>query len=319
MDRLGAEMNYWWVNHNLTYKHEVHGSYLWSPKRTADDRRNVFYDNMRLVMPGDVVFSFSDTYIKAIGIVDGQPVSAPKPAEFGSAGSAWGSEGWFVSTAFHKIQNPIRPKDYISELLPYLPGKYSPLQHNGNGNQGVYLASIPEAMATVIIGLLGTEAQEILELATKAGQFSDSAAIDQVMSDEGLSATQRSQIFQARIGQGLFRSRVAELELSCRITGINDERFLIASHMKPWSKSTNFQRLDGHNGLLLTPNIDRLFDRGYLSFRDDGRPLLSRLLPDSVRTSWFAQGNSEPRGLSTGQRPYMAYHREVVFKGKETD
>lgn len=312
-------MNYWWVNQNLTYKHEVHGSYLWSPKRTADDRRNVFYDNMCLVMPGDVVFSFADTYIQAIGIVDGQSVSAPKPAEFGSAGNAWGSDGWFVATTFHKVSNPIRPKDYISQLLPHLPRKYSPLQQSGNGNQGVYLASIPEAMARVLIELLGTEAREVLELARKSGQISDSAAIDEVMSDEGLSATQRNQIIQARIGQGLFRSRVAELELSCRITGINDERFLIASHMKPWSKSTNFERLDGHNGLLLTPNIDRLFDRGYLSFRNDGRPMLSRLLPDSVRMSWLAQVNSEPRGLSAGQRPYMAYHREVVFKGKETD
>lgn len=312
-------MNYWWVNQNLTYRHELHGSYLWSPKRTADDRRNVFYDNMRLVMPGDVVFSFSDTYIKAVGIVEGQAVSAPKPAEFGSAGNTWGSDGWYVPTAFQEIPNAIRPKDYILDLLPHLPGKYSPLQQNGNGNQGVYLAAIPEAMANVLVGLLGAEAMEILERAGKAGILSDSTAIDQVISDENLNATERNQVIQSRIGQGLFRSRVAELELSCRITGISDERFLIASHVKPWSKSTNFERLDGHNGLLLTPNIDRLFDRGYLTFMDDGRPLLSRLLPDSVRASWFGQVNCDPRDLSGGQRLYMAYHREVVFKGKEID
>lgn len=312
-------MNYWWVNQNKTYKHEVHGSYLWSPKQKAGNRRNVFYDNMQLIMPGDIVFSYSDTYIKAVGLVDGRAVSAPKPAEFGSAGSAWGSDGWFVSTTFHKVALPIRPKDHISELLPHLPGKYSPLQQNGNGNQGMYLASIPKALGRAIVGLFGPEDQEMLERTRKGGQLSDSVAIDGILSDEGLTETQRNQVFQARIGQGIFRSRVAELELCCRITGINDERFLIASHMKPWSRCNNFERLDGHNGLLLTPNIDRLFDRGYLTFRDDGRPLLSRLLPDSVRKSWLAESNCEPIGLSTGQRPYMAYHRQVVFKGNYAD
>lgn len=54
-------MNYWWVNQNQTYAHEVAGGYLWSPKTNADGRRNQFYDNMTRTAPGDVVFSFCDT------------------------------------------------------------------------------------------------------------------------------------------------------------------------------------------------------------------------------------------------------------------
>ena len=82
-------MRYWWVNQNQTYRHEVAGSYLWSPKRNANGYRNPFYDFMREVAPGDVVFSFADALIKAIGIVNSNAYEAPKPLEFGQAGAYW--------------------------------------------------------------------------------------------------------------------------------------------------------------------------------------------------------------------------------------
>ena len=279
-----------------------------------DNRRNVFYDNMMLVSPGDIVFSFADTYIKAIGIVDGSHVSAPKPAEFGSAGGTWSLDGWFVPTIFHKLPNPVRPKNFMQELLPYLPARYSPLQENGNGNQGVYLAAVSDSLANALLALLGSEAQSVVALANKAGHLSDSHAISNLLADGDLNATQRSQIIQARIGQGLFRSRVAEVELSCRVTGIQDERFLIASHIKPWSKSNNIERLDGNNGLLLTPHIDRLFDKGYLTFEDDGRVRISQLLPEQVRLAWVSRIDGSMKQLSQEQRPYMEYHRDLIFQ-----
>lgn len=307
-------MKYWWVNQNLTYRHEVHGSYLWSPKRTTDNRRNIFYDNMTLVSPGDVVFSFADTYIKAIGVVEGSHFSAPKPTEFGNVGDAWDLEGWFVPTVFHELRHPVRPKDFITALLPYLPPKYSPLQQNGNGNQGVYLAALSQPLANALIALFGPEAQNIVALAGNTGKLNDSTAISALLSDVDLTVTQRSQVIQARIGQGLFRSRVAEVEPFCRVTGIRDERFLIASHIKPWSQSTNFERLDGSNGLLLTPHIDRLFDKGYLTFEDNGRVRVSQLLPAQVRLAWVSSVEGQAKQLSQHQRPYMEYHRDLVFQ-----
>jgi len=48
-------MRYWWVNQNQTYRHEVAGSYLWSPKRNANGARNPFYESMREVAPGDLI------------------------------------------------------------------------------------------------------------------------------------------------------------------------------------------------------------------------------------------------------------------------
>jgi hypothetical protein len=67
----GETMQYWWVNQNQTYQFEVPGGYLWSPKRNRDGAFNQFYENMKDVSPGDVVFSFKDTLIKAVGVAAG--------------------------------------------------------------------------------------------------------------------------------------------------------------------------------------------------------------------------------------------------------
>ena len=101
-------MRYWWVNQNQTYKHEIQGGFLWSPKRRRDGRRNQFYDNMTEVRAGDVILSFCDTRIKAVGVAQGPALSAVKP-EFGSIGEQWDDDGWYVPVEFEEAANPIRP------------------------------------------------------------------------------------------------------------------------------------------------------------------------------------------------------------------
>src|SRR5205814_1165181 len=147
-------MQYWWVNQNQTYRAEMRGSFMWSPKQNANGARNQFYENMREVSPGDVVFSFCDTRVKAIGVVTGTAQTGPKP-DFGAAGSNWSQEGWFVPVEYCALNNQIRPKDHISILLPFLPARYSPLQESGDGLQSVYLAAIPATLADALIGIIG--------------------------------------------------------------------------------------------------------------------------------------------------------------------
>lgn len=112
--------SYWWVNQNQTYKDEVHGGFLWSPKRRSDGGRNQFYDYMKDVQSGDVIFSFCDTRIKAIGIAAGIAQTSPKP-DFGHVGETWSKEGWLVPVEFRELRNQIRPKDHMEMLIPHLP------------------------------------------------------------------------------------------------------------------------------------------------------------------------------------------------------
>ena len=77
---------------------QVHGGYLWSPKRNANGNRNAFYEFMPAeVAPGDVIFSFKDTFICAIGTAQSYCWESPKPLEFGNAGQNWENVGWKVT------------------------------------------------------------------------------------------------------------------------------------------------------------------------------------------------------------------------------
>lgn len=307
-------MNYWWVGQNKTYEHEVHGGYLWSPKTSSNGAFNRFYHSMTEVEPGDVIFSFAGTYIKAVGIATGSHQSANKPGEFGSSGASWTDEGWRVPVAFTELIRPIRPADFMDRLRPLLPSRYSPLQSSGRGNQ-LYLAPVPQSLASELIALLGGQVEAILAGSSLTAEASDNDAIAAVLRDSDIPATQRAQLIQARIGQGVFRSRVSEIERCCRVTGIDDARFLIASHIKPWSKSDNIEKLEGNNGLLLAPHVDRLFDRGYMTFGDDGGLRVSAQLPEEILVAWGINSSIASKALTLGQRRYMSYHRSEVFLG----
>ena len=97
------------------------------------------------------------------------------------------------------------------------------------------------------------------------------------ITDADLPATTRTALVKARVGQGLFKERVSHIERACRITFVDNPAHLIGSHIKPWRECSNDERLEGTNGLLLTPSADHLFDRGFISFDDNGELLVSRV------------------------------------------
>jgi putative restriction endonuclease len=222
-------MRYWWVNQNQTYRHEVQGGYLWSPKRNANGARNPFYESMREVAPGDLIFSFMDTRILAVGIAQSYCWESPKPQEFGTAGQNWENIGWKVTVQFTELENKVRPKDHIGILRPLLPEKYSPLQPNGNGLQSVYLTELPTSLAQALIGLIG---REVSALAVAARDVKPIPADDiemwertlerQVTNDSSIRETERQALIRARNGQGLFRDRVSKIETKCRVTGVEN-------------------------------------------------------------------------------------------------
>ncbi|TWB42601.1 HNH endonuclease [Nitrospirillum pindoramense] len=315
-------MRYWWVNQNQTYRQEVKGGYLWSPKRNANKARNPYYESMREVAPGDLVFSFMDTRIVAIGIAESYCWESPKPTEFGTAGQNWDHVGWKVKVAFTELRHRVRPKDHMAILAPLLPPKYSPLQENGNGLQSVYLTELPVPLAEVLIGLIGAEVEPLRATAIGVPPV---AADDldmwehqmqkQVEADPTIPDTDRTAIVRARVGQGLFRQRVSQIEKRCRITGVENPTHLVASHCKPWRDSNNEERLNGENGLLLTPSIDHLFDRGFIGFEDNGRLIIS---PAAHRPSLQRMGIKVDEKINVGsftsaQRQFLDFHRDSVL------
>lgn len=132
-----------------------------------------------------------------------------------------------------------------------------------------------------------------------------------------LSATVSMQLNEARTKQSLFRRRLLNVEKGCRLTGIADLRFLRASHIKPWAKCTSGdERIDGANGLLLTPHADLLFDRGWITFDDNGSLIRSAQLPKEVadRIGLDLQRGRYCGSFIARQRTYLDYHRNIIFE-----
>jgi len=321
-------MRYWWVNQNQTYRQELGGGYLWSPKRNANGVKNPFYETMREVSPGDVVFSFVDTRIAALGVAQSYCWESPKPAEFGGVGQNWENVGWKVSVKFTTLLNRIRPKDHIAILRSLLPSKYSPLQPNGNGIQSVYLTELSQTFAEVVVGLIGQEARVTVAGAERTAPITRDPSrmgddldywehrIEQtVEQDTTIPETDREAIIRARRGQGLFKQRVTEIESRCRITGVSNLVHLVASHCKPWRDSTNEERLNGENGLLLTPTIDHLFDRGFIGFEDTGTLVISPVAdrPSLQRMGVETEQVVSVGGFTEGQRNFLDFHRNAVL------
>lgn len=321
-------MRYWWVNQNQTFRQEIAGGYLWSPKRNANGGRNPFYESMREVSPGDIIFSFVNTRITAIGIAKSYCWECPKPTEFGTAGQNWENIGWRANVSFVQLLNRIRPKDHIGVLRAVLPDRYSPLQANGNGIQSIYLTEISLSFAEILCGLIGEEARPFIEgsqigIAIENGKILTGDDLDvwerkleeQVETDTSVSETDREAIVRARRGQGLFKQRVIQIETRCRITGVENLTHLLASHCKPWRDSSNEERLNGENGLLLTPSIDHLFDRGFIGFEDSGDLIIS---PVAHKPSLQKMGIETNRSINVGnftegQRQFLDYHRNAVL------
>jgi putative restriction endonuclease len=329
-----AMPQFWWVNHNQTARQEVDGEYLWSPKTESGGARSQFYNNMRRASPGDVVLSFSSQALRYVGRVTEFAFTAPKPEEFGKTGLNWSAEGWLLPVYWVPLEPPVYPKSIIGRLGPLLPKQYSPIQQvSGNGNQKAYLAAISEAAFDVIIEnstfnqwAMGHGGGNSLTYPI-VNEWLEDAVERTVEADKTLDATVKSAVIEARKGQGQFRSNVMAREPSCRLTGITNPSLLIASHIKPWRlcKTAN-ERLDAMNGLMLTPDADLLFDRGFISFQDDGEVLVSpRVDRDDLNRLGFHKLSLDRFGVSEAptpwiterspdtQRAYMSYHREQVF------
>ncbi len=123
--------------------------------------------------------------------------------------------------------------------------------------------------------------------------------------------TERKGLVTSRVGQGAYRKSIMHRwEYQCAITNFNDPRILIASHIIPWKDSSDEQRLDVDNGILLSPTYDALFDKHLISFEDSGKIILSDEIESKAYNQIGVSGTEKIRDLSLGNRNYLEKHRE---------
>lgn len=130
--------------------------------------------------------------------------------------------------------------------------------------------------------------------------------------------TERERWIKTRLGQGDYRKHLMALwGGQCSVSGYTAPDFLIASHIKPWRSSSDEERLDPANGLLLIPNLDRAFDQGYISFDARGQILISDVLSSPATLGIYP--SLKLRQVLPEQRLYLEYHRDVLYLDQVRD
>ena len=136
--------------------------------------------------------------------------------------------------------------------------------------------------------------------------------INEIEKCKTLSDTEKETLIRARRGQGEFREGVKSLYDHCIVTGIKDLSLLIASHILPWKESDNNQRLDKYNGLLLSPHIDKLFDRHLISFNNDGSIYVKKENIKNVLVIWGINISKKYIKFYDKTKEYLKEHRKKV-------
>ena len=185
---------------------------------------------------------------------------------------------------------------------------------SGDGLQSVYLAAVQQELADALIAIIGQAYWEAYGIVAVLQEAPESVELNATVDTGIVGPTFREQLVRARRGQGVFRANVLLREEACRVTGVAEPRHLKASHIKPWRDATDTERLDGSNGLLLSPHIDHLFDEGYITFSSSQELVLVPEVRVKLLDAWGIDAGVRVGEFSREQNAFLEYHRANVFK-----
>ncbi|PGC47390.1 HNH endonuclease [Bacillus toyonensis] len=268
---------------------------------------------MTMIKKGDIIFNSFKGELVSILVAKEDYKAHDKPIGLEQT-ELWEKEGWIVNAEYHDLETPIIYKNFIENILMLQGEKYAPFNKIGRGNTG-YLFRVTPELAEYLFTIVEEENGNIRDNLSTIESKDEETILEEIEKDlpDVLDQTEKEQIIKSRIGHSIFKKNLLKNEKKCKLCGVSDKRFLIASHIKPWSKSNHKERLDINNGLLLCPNHDALFDKGYISFGDDGEILISASLDESLKI--FLNVNDKLQiQMNEMQRQYMKWHREIEFQ-----
>ena len=244
--------------------------------------RNPYYEFMREVAPGDMIFSFADTESGPTALLVRTPMKQRNQKSWISR-KELGRDRLARRCGVLRAADVLCPADWIERCVPCYLTAMRPSTIADTARR----ASTSPSFRTAGPHARGSR-QRRCRGAARAANVGAAGSPVRIPEQSGgrttfgrasrrppITDTVKEALVLARRGQGLFRARVQTIETHCRVTRVDRPEHLRASHCKPWRDATNEERLDGDNGLLLTPTIDHLFDRGFISFDPDGHLLIS--------------------------------------------
>ncbi|KNH20340.1 restriction endonuclease [Priestia megaterium] len=295
-----------------TYEEEKNLGLIWSPQIDQGGTVPHSWKRMTKVKAGDRVFHFVKGDIVAVSDVKSDCRKANKPSLI-EGYDRWDDEGYLVPLKYYHLDKPVNIRENFDSILPLLPIKYSAFQNNGKGNQG-YLFPCNEELALKLIELISE--LNIYQIDKDGLEFS-AERVDSPIHNELIhliSETESEVKAKIRLGQRQFRQGLLHLWNSqCALCNIKLPDLLRASHSKPWKDSTNEERLDPYNGLLLCCNHDALYDKGYITFDGNGSLYISPLIGDEDYSNYNISSNMKINYYPQN-RAYFKWHKKNQFK-----
>lgn len=293
-------MAVWWVFQGDSYERSRKGGYLWAPLLDKRGHKKSHWESVDQVKKGDLVLSSKDRKLVAISIAKTDAYRAPQPDP--EDAKLWEFNGRKVDVAYTDIDNPLAVDDLLDIFSKY-PNEQGPLDLNGKGKMG-YLFPLHPGLAQLVL--------EKLDAINDVDQLISSGLASE---KSGPAFTTVEKLQQIRVGQNKFRENLLKnYGNSCALTGVNQTDLLIASHIKPWRLSNDSERLDPANGILLEAGLDKLFDKGFISFDDTGLIMISTQLGEFNADALGLNKDMKLRALRLDSHQYLEFHRTVIYK-----
>lgn len=252
-------MTFWWANQGDNYSKESAEGYLWAPRATTTGRSRPDWRNMALLRPNDIVFNYSQKVLRGFCVVTSEatPWPTPYPDGYGDA-----REGTLALAQYEDAMLALSYARIVGEppagLGISLAGATPKLGLPDKPAQG-YLYALPDAAGQALWKAVG-----------KTGFVPP----DPLMPTVPSGGTSKLRLATARVGQGEFGRGVREaFSYQCGVTGLKRrEPFILhAAHIKPWANSSDQERLDPANGILLHATLHHAFDAGLFQVDEDGK------------------------------------------------
>lgn len=303
-------MSFFWVNLGTSYKEVAAHNFLWAPAyvigKNGKRKTNAGWEPVKDVKAGDVIFCNRDENIIYVAVARkaAYPAKRPKTRAF----DKWNDDGFQIDVNLTVLSPSVSVAGFKEALIAIHNEECSPALFAKNGRLAQqYMVQIPAGAGALILSYLGDAEMEVCEQVDvrKKGRLKEGGT--------------REIVAQARVGQGQFRDEVLALwKNSCPVTGLSKPELLTASHIVKWSLSNETEKIDPNNGFPLSPTLDKLFDRGYVSFDDQGKILINLTALSARDLECLGVDlNARIKGLNAQQKAYLARHRVLYHFDEE--
>lgn len=295
-------MNSFIVMQGETYQDDKRSGIIWCPQKDKSGMVPHSYKRMEQVKKGDRIFHFAKGHIAAISVAKEHCRKQ-------------GEDTYVVPVDYRELEIPFFVKDHMMDLDLVQPVKYAAFQMDGSGNPG-YIYPCNEELTIGLLEFIGMQniympEEEQLELAIEVVKRTDHNPLATLIAETELEAR-----LKVRRGRQLFRKSLLPLwDRQCAMCGIGLEEVLQAAYSKPWKDSSDSERLDPYNGLLLCSNHAALYAKGFISVDGKGRLLISAGIPEEQFQD-FSLSSGQKLLVYPENAHYFKWHKKNIFQSK---